>query len=88
VGPQREGNDRVSPGAGGDGPKPAMDYLIGQCLLQPATGDIRCGTGHAPARTGGWKPANTPQEVVSYDQGNILLAPVNQQTVYVPAYNP
>jgi len=31
---------------------------------------------------------DTPQEVVSYDQGNILLAPVNPQTVYVPAYNP
>jgi hypothetical protein len=31
---------------------------------------------------------NTPQEAVSYNQGNILLSPVNPQTVYVPAYNP
>src|SRR6202035_4078194 len=28
---------------------------------------------------------NTPQEAVSYNQGNILLAPVNPQQVYVPA---
>ena len=31
---------------------------------------------------------STPQEAVSYDQGNIELAPVNPQIVYVPAYNP
>ncbi len=31
---------------------------------------------------------STPQESVSYDQGNIELAPVNPQVVYVPAYNP
>ncbi len=31
---------------------------------------------------------STPQEAVSYDQGNIQLAPVNPQVVYVPAYNP
>jgi hypothetical protein len=31
---------------------------------------------------------STPQETVSYDQGNIALAPVNPQEVYVPAYNP
>jgi hypothetical protein len=31
---------------------------------------------------------STPQETVSYDQGNIELAPVNPQEVYVPAYNP
>jgi len=31
---------------------------------------------------------NTPQQAVSYDQGNILLAPVNPQMIYVPAYNP
>jgi hypothetical protein len=31
---------------------------------------------------------NTPQETVSYDQGNIALAPANPQVVYVPAYNP
>ena len=31
---------------------------------------------------------STPQEAVSYDQGNIVLAPVNPQVVYVPAYNP
>jgi len=32
---------------------------------------------------------STPQEAVSYDdQGDIELAPVNPQTVYVPAYNP
>jgi hypothetical protein len=31
---------------------------------------------------------STPQEAVSYDQGNIELAPVNPQLVYVPAYNP
>jgi hypothetical protein len=31
---------------------------------------------------------NTPQEAVSYNQGNILLAPVNPQLIYVPAYNP
>jgi hypothetical protein len=31
---------------------------------------------------------STPQESVSYDQGNIVLAPVNPQLVYVPAYNP
>ena len=31
---------------------------------------------------------STPQEAVSYDQGNIDLAPVNPQLVYVPAYNP
>jgi Protein of unknown function (DUF3300) len=29
-----------------------------------------------------------PQETVSYDQGNIELAPPNPQVVYVPAYNP
>jgi hypothetical protein len=32
--------------------------------------------------------ANTPQETVSYDQGNIAIAPANPQVVYVPAYNP
>jgi hypothetical protein len=31
---------------------------------------------------------SSPQETVSYDQGNIELAPVNPQVVYVPAYNP
>jgi hypothetical protein len=31
---------------------------------------------------------NTPQEAVSYDQGNIELAPPNPQVVYVPTYNP
>jgi uncharacterized protein DUF3300 len=31
---------------------------------------------------------STPQEVVSYDQGHIELAPVNPQVVYVPAYDP
>ncbi|MDR3749263.1 MAG: DUF3300 domain-containing protein [Acidobacteriota bacterium] len=31
---------------------------------------------------------STPQEAVSYDQGNIELAPVNPQLIYVPAYNP
>src|SRR5271166_245592 len=31
---------------------------------------------------------STPQEAVSYDQGNIEIAPVNPQVVYVPAYNP
>ncbi len=31
---------------------------------------------------------STPQETVSYDQGNIELVPVNPQVVYVPAYNP
>jgi hypothetical protein len=31
---------------------------------------------------------STPQEEVRYDQGNIELAPVNPQVVYVPAYNP
>jgi hypothetical protein len=31
---------------------------------------------------------STPQEAVSYDQGNIELAPVDPQMVYVPAYNP
>jgi hypothetical protein len=31
---------------------------------------------------------NTPQETVSYDQGNIELAPANPQVVYVPSYNP
>jgi hypothetical protein len=31
---------------------------------------------------------NTPQEAMSYNQGNIQLAPVNSQTVYVPSYNP
>jgi hypothetical protein len=31
---------------------------------------------------------NTPQEAVSYNQGNIELAPVNPQMIYVPAYNP
>jgi hypothetical protein len=30
----------------------------------------------------------TPQETVSYDQGNIEVAPANPQVVYVPAYNP
>src|ERR1700689_3651219 len=30
----------------------------------------------------------TAQETVSYDQGNIELAPANPQVVYVPAYNP
>ena len=31
---------------------------------------------------------NTPQQTVSYDQGNIEVAPANPQVVYVPAYNP
>jgi hypothetical protein len=31
---------------------------------------------------------STPQEAVSYDQGNIELAPVNPQVIYLPAYNP
>ncbi len=31
---------------------------------------------------------NSPQETVSYDQGNIELAPPDPQEVYVPAYNP
>jgi Protein of unknown function (DUF3300) len=31
---------------------------------------------------------SSPQEAVSYNQGNILLAPTTPQTVYVPAYNP
>jgi hypothetical protein len=31
---------------------------------------------------------STPQEAVNYDNGNIVLAPVNPQVVYVPAYNP
>ncbi|HLW86494.1 MAG TPA: DUF3300 domain-containing protein [Candidatus Sulfotelmatobacter sp.] len=31
---------------------------------------------------------STPQETVTYDQGNIELAPPNPETVYVPAYNP
>jgi hypothetical protein len=31
---------------------------------------------------------STPQEEVSYNQGNIELAPANPQVVYVPSYNP
>lgn len=31
---------------------------------------------------------STPQEAVSYEQGNIVLAPENPQVVYVPEYNP
>jgi len=31
---------------------------------------------------------STPQESVNYDQGNIELAPLNPQVIYVPAYNP
>ena len=31
---------------------------------------------------------STPQEQVSYNQGNIELAPTNSQVVYVPNYNP
>jgi hypothetical protein len=31
---------------------------------------------------------STPQEAVDYQQGNIVLAPPNQQVVYVPEYNP
>ncbi|HKH99540.1 MAG TPA: DUF3300 domain-containing protein [Candidatus Sulfotelmatobacter sp.] len=31
---------------------------------------------------------STPQEEVRYEQGNIELAPVNPQVIYVPAYNP
>ncbi len=31
---------------------------------------------------------STPQEAVDYEQGNIVLAPPNQQVVYVPEYNP
>lgn len=31
---------------------------------------------------------NTPQEQVTYDQGNIELAPPDPNTVYVPSYNP
>jgi hypothetical protein len=30
----------------------------------------------------------TPQQAVSYDQGNIEVMPSNPQVVYVPAYNP
>jgi hypothetical protein len=31
---------------------------------------------------------STPQESVSYSQGNIILAPASPQMIYVPAYNP
>ncbi|MGA2923835.1 MAG: DUF3300 domain-containing protein [Candidatus Sulfotelmatobacter sp.] len=31
---------------------------------------------------------STPQEAVNYDQGNIVLAPVNPEVVYVPVYDP
>src|SRR6202050_2157261 len=31
---------------------------------------------------------STPQETVNYDQGNIVLAPVSPQVMYVPVYNP
>jgi hypothetical protein len=31
---------------------------------------------------------STPQQVVSYSQGDIQLAPANPQVVYVPVYNP
>jgi Protein of unknown function (DUF3300) len=31
---------------------------------------------------------STPQETVTYNQGNIELAPPDPQTVYVPSYNP
>src|SRR5580698_4390682 len=31
---------------------------------------------------------DTPQETVSYDQGNVEIAPANPQIVYVPTYNP
>lgn len=31
---------------------------------------------------------STPQEPLTYDQGYIQLAPPNQQTVYVPSYDP
>jgi uncharacterized membrane protein YgcG len=31
---------------------------------------------------------NTPQQVVSNDAGNIVIAPANPQVVYVPVYNP
>jgi hypothetical protein len=31
---------------------------------------------------------SSPQEAVNYEQGNIVLAPVNPQMVYVPEYNP
>jgi Protein of unknown function (DUF3300) len=31
---------------------------------------------------------SNPEEAVSYEQGNIALAPVNPQVVYVPVYNP
>ena len=31
---------------------------------------------------------NTPQQVVSDDGGNIVIAPANPQVVYVPVYNP
>ncbi len=31
---------------------------------------------------------SSPQESVSYDQGNIQLMPANPQVVYVPSYNP
>lgn len=31
---------------------------------------------------------SSPQEIVRYDAGNIVLAPADPQVVYVPAYNP
>src|SRR5208283_512716 len=31
---------------------------------------------------------STPQEAVSNEQGNIVVAPANPQVIYVPAYNP
>jgi hypothetical protein len=31
---------------------------------------------------------STPQQAVNYDQGNIEVAPVNPETVYVPSYDP
>jgi hypothetical protein len=30
---------------------------------------------------------STPQEAVNYEQGNIVLAPVNPQMIYLPVYN-
>src|ERR1039458_6201304 len=56
LGPQREGADGVSAGAGGDGPQYPVDRCAGQRLLQPAAGRAGSDPGDAAARADGREP--------------------------------
>ncbi len=48
-----KGADRISPGAGADGPQSALDHRSGQCVLQPARRHPAGGAGDAATRASG-----------------------------------